>query len=207
MEPFFFILVARVSLWSITLIKLFCLVPIKQVLFVWYPQTFCTGFCFTLETLITHDCISRVSDKASYFISQLINGAVRFWLPLCTYNKRFYQWSSLSWWKQLLLPKGYSCPQSRLMAGNGNPLQYCFLKNSMDRGTRQAIVHGVTESDTTKQLILPNYTPYIAPKYIPIKIFQSIILLKDRDSFLVLLPGLLFIVLWFESHLSIFLSS
>ena len=104
MEPFFFILVAPVSLWSITLIKLFCLVPIKQVLFVWYPQNVCTGFCFTLETLITHNCISRVSDKTSYFISQFINGAVRFWLPLCTYNKRFYQWFSL------FCPKGIAVP-------------------------------------------------------------------------------------------------
>ena len=40
-----------------------------------------------------------------------------------------------------------------------------------------------TESDTTKQLTLSNYTSDIAPKYIPIKIFKSIILLKDRDSF------------------------
>ena len=34
--------------------------------------------------------------------------------------------------------------------GNGNPLQYSCLGNPMDRGTRQATVHGVTkESDTT----------------------------------------------------------
>ena len=32
--------------------------------------------------------------------------------------------------------------------GNGNPLQYSFLKNSMDRGAWQAIVHGVTKSWT-----------------------------------------------------------
>ena len=32
--------------------------------------------------------------------------------------------------------------------GNGNPLQYPCLKNSMDRGTRQALVHGVTKSWT-----------------------------------------------------------
>ena len=31
---------------------------------------------------------------------------------------------------------------------NGNPLQYSFLENPMDRGARQAEVHGVTESDT-----------------------------------------------------------
>ena len=32
--------------------------------------------------------------------------------------------------------------------GNGNPLQYCFLKNAMDRGAWQAIVHGVAKSWT-----------------------------------------------------------
>ena len=30
--------------------------------------------------------------------------------------------------------------------GNGNPLQYSCLKNSIDRGARQAIVHGVEKS-------------------------------------------------------------
>ena len=31
---------------------------------------------------------------------------------------------------------------------NGNPLQYSCLENSMDRGTWQATVHGVTKSRT-----------------------------------------------------------
>ena len=30
--------------------------------------------------------------------------------------------------------------------GNGNPLQYCCLGNSMDRGAWWAIVHGIAES-------------------------------------------------------------
>ena len=33
-------------------------------------------------------------------------------------------------------------------AGNGNPLQYYCLGNLMDRGAWQAIVHGVTKSQT-----------------------------------------------------------
>ena len=31
---------------------------------------------------------------------------------------------------------------------NGNPFQYSCLKNSMDRGAWQAIVHGVAKSQT-----------------------------------------------------------
>ena len=32
--------------------------------------------------------------------------------------------------------------------GNGNPLQYSCLENPMDRGARQATVHGVAKSQT-----------------------------------------------------------
>ena len=35
-----------------------------------------------------------------------------------------------------------------LGVGNGNPLQYSCLENSIDRGARGPTVHGVTESDT-----------------------------------------------------------
>ena len=36
--------------------------------------------------------------------------------------------------------------------GNGKPLQYSCLQNSMGRDAQQATVHGVTELDTTEQL-------------------------------------------------------
>ena len=35
--------------------------------------------------------------------------------------------------------------------GNGNPLQYSCLENSMDREAWWATIYGITESDTTEQ--------------------------------------------------------
>ena len=32
--------------------------------------------------------------------------------------------------------------------GHGNPLQYSCLENPMDRGAREAIVHGVVQTQT-----------------------------------------------------------
>ena len=34
--------------------------------------------------------------------------------------------------------------------GNGNPLHYSSLENSIDGGAWQATIHGVTELDTTE---------------------------------------------------------
>ena len=43
-----------------------------------------------------------------------------------------------------------SIPGSRRSpgAGRGNPLQYSYLENPMDRGAWWAVVHGVTKSPT-----------------------------------------------------------
>ena len=43
-----------------------------------------------------------------------------------------------------------SIPESGISSGegNGNPLQYSRLGNPMDRGTWQAILHGVAKSQT-----------------------------------------------------------
>ena len=41
--------------------------------------------------------------------------------------------------------------------GNGTPLQYSFLENSMDRGAWQATVRGVTESGSTEQMSTYTY--------------------------------------------------
>ena len=36
--------------------------------------------------------------------------------------------------------------------GNGYPLQYSCLENSMNKGAWRATIHGVTESDVTEQV-------------------------------------------------------
>ena len=44
------------------------------------------------------------------------------------------------------IPGSGRCPGR----GNGNPLQYSYLEQPMDRGTWQATVHEVAESDMTE---------------------------------------------------------
>ncbi|XP_055426701.1 heme-binding protein 1 isoform X2 [Bubalus kerabau] len=53
-------------------------------------------------------------------------------------------YSTLSW---ISVPGSGRCPEEE----NGTPLQCFCLENSMDRGTWQATVHGVAESDTAEQ--------------------------------------------------------
>ena len=65
-----------------------------------------------------------------------------------------YSWSSLVvqmvknlpvMWEACVWSLGWEDP---LDDGNGNPLQFSCLENSMDRGAWQATVHGVTKSRT-----------------------------------------------------------
>ena len=62
--------------------------------------------------------------------------------------------------------------------GNGNSLQCSCLENPMARGTWQATVHGVTESNTTEHThahtntnYKHNYYPLMAPLSFPQKLF------------------------------------
>ena len=55
--------------------------------------------------------------------------------------------------------------------GNGNPLQYSCLENTMDRGAWWATVHGVTKSWT--QLSMRTHTTYIVTLTLNISLILS----------------------------------
>ena len=59
--------------------------------------------------------------------------------------------------------------------GNGNPLQYSCLENSMDRRAWRTTVHGVTESDTTEHISVQcEYTNIHLRNITSIKIYFKI---------------------------------
>ena len=43
--------------------------------------------------------------------------------------------------------------------GNGNPLRYSYLDNSMDKGVWRATVHGVREESDTTEPLTPHFLP------------------------------------------------
>ena len=59
--------------------------------------------------------------------------------------------------------------------GNGNPLQYSCLENSMDGGTWWATVHGVAESDVTEWLHFISFFLWTVPCQAPLSMgfFQA----------------------------------
>ena len=54
-------------------------------------------------------------------------------------------YQELFWFKQ---DNNNNSPLCFLGEGNGNPLQYSYLENPMDRGTWWATIHGVAKSRT-----------------------------------------------------------
>ena len=86
-------------------------------------------------------------------LSTIINSILNFILFYCFYG--------LPWWligRELVCQWGRCGFDPRVRTpgeGNGNPLQYSYLRNSMDRGIWLSTVHGVTKGRTnlmTKQL-------------------------------------------------------
>ena len=51
-------------------------------------------------------------------------------------------------WSNNILPLIVLFGKERNGEGNGNPLQYSCLENSMDRGAWWALIHGVAKSQT-----------------------------------------------------------
>ena len=49
------------------------------------------------------------------------------------------------------------------VVGNGNPFQYSFLENPMDRGAWRATIHGVAKKDMTEQLTHTAWPPRVQP--------------------------------------------
>ena len=47
------------------------------------------------------------------------------------------------------------------VVGNGNPFQYSFLENPMDRGAWRATIHGVAKKDMTEQLTHTAWPPWV----------------------------------------------
>ena len=57
--------------------------------------------------------------------------------------------------------------------GDGNPLQYSGLENSMDRGVWWDILHGISESETTEQLTQSDLCTHQCPETAQLKDFLN----------------------------------
>ena len=88
----------------------------------------------------THTCISELQLNRMMWVFRI---ALIIW--------QVNNCDGLPWWlssKELPIPEWGRFPGE----GNGNPLLYSCLENSMDRGAWQTIVHGVTKSWTRQRL-------------------------------------------------------
>ena len=69
--------------------------------------------------------------------------------------------------------------------GNGNPLQYSCLENSMDRGAWWATVHGIADSDTT---VANTFTLHTYILFTDLQTQYNIIYLPDNQCHLPIHP-------------------
>ena len=99
----------------------------------------------TLKSLLLHHNLkASVLQRSAFFM-------VQFSHPYMTIGKTMAQIVEVSACNAgdlSLVPGSGRSPGE----GNGNPLQYSCLENSMDGGAWWATVHGVIESDATKRL-------------------------------------------------------
>ena len=60
--------------------------------------------------------------------------------------KEYHRWKGQWLWHNIPLRGANGSPGE----GNGNPLQYSCLENSVDRGAWGAVLHGVAELEVTE---------------------------------------------------------
>ena len=108
-----------------------------------------TGFC-DVPLLIFVLVGSRVTGRSHLNLNDLALNLCKIWFggfPGALYGKE----SACNAGELSLIPGSGRFPRE----GNGYPLPYSCLENSMDRGAWQAIVHGIAkELDMTEGLIL-----------------------------------------------------
>ena len=80
------------------------------------------------------------------YILDHFSSIVRIWLRLCSPGGSEGKASACNVGDLGSIPRLGRSPGE----GNGYPLQYSGLEDSMDRGAWRATVHGVTESDKTE---------------------------------------------------------
>ena len=108
----------------------------------------------SFNTFIKH--VTKSSDEntqiymqqKNYAIQPHIEGKVTFPFPISHHSpqRRSHNWQAQR--ARIIAPFSFRVSTALSGEGNGNPLQYSYLENSMDRGAWRATVHGFAESRT-----------------------------------------------------------
>ena len=123
-------------------------------------------------------------------MSQSINGAPSIIISFCVMVE-YYSSVGLPLW---LNSKESTCNEGDVVSipgsgrspggGHGNPLQYCCLENSIDRGARGAAIHRVAKSQTRLKSMSTNTQYSSVYMYHLDFIFLSMDILVDSMSWL-----------------------